>query len=248
MDSGWGRRPDRQRVRQPRWSCSHHCHARRHGLDDDDSECVNSSKFGNVETYLTADVPAYVRSTFRAASGPGSLAVAGLSAGGTCSTVLALRNPGIFHTFASFSGFDIPTYLDDTVAESVPILSSGSEPPTSLTIRIDTSGPQQVSDDLGVFEAGTGDHQPWTDAQQLAVASRQARDGGGMPPRNTGWAQLEGVAGVVFVCAAMAVGAPRSHVEHHWGARWVHGRCSMTISSWGAAGWPAATPRRWGSR
>ncbi len=147
------------------------------GSDDADSECVNSSRFGQVETYLTVDVPAYVRSAFRAASGPGSLAVAGLSAGGTCSTVLALRNPGLFPTFASFSGFSTPTYLDDTIAESIPVLYEGSEAGYLSHDPMTLLAHHRYPTTAAWFEAGTDDHQPWTDAQSLAAASRKA----GMP-------------------------------------------------------------------
>ena len=41
------------------------------GQESGDSECVNSSKYGNAETYLTVDVPTFVRATFRAAAGRG---------------------------------------------------------------------------------------------------------------------------------------------------------------------------------
>ena len=50
------------------------------GFLTEDTECVNS-KFGNAETYLTVDVPAFARSEFGAATGADSLAIAGLSAG-----------------------------------------------------------------------------------------------------------------------------------------------------------------------
>ena len=73
------------------------------GLLTDDSECVNS-KFGNAETYLVDDVPAFARSQFNASDSAGSLAIAGLSAGGTCSVMLALRHPQVYPTFASYSG------------------------------------------------------------------------------------------------------------------------------------------------
>jgi S-formylglutathione hydrolase FrmB len=189
------------------------------GADDNDSECVNSSRFGDVETYLTVDVPAYVRSVFRAASGPQSLAVAGLSAGGTCSTVLALRNPGIFQTFASFSGFDTPTYLDDTVAESVPILYAGSEAAylahDPMTLLAHNKYPMMAA----WFEAGTGDHQPWADAQQLAAASRQA--------------------GMAEVCL---IGIPGGHSWEVWqesfssALPWLSARLGLASSATPAAG------------
>ena len=77
--------------------------------NDQDTECSNSV-FGNAETYLVKDVPAFMQANFNAAIGKHSLAVAGLSAGGTCATMLALRNPKIFSTFASYSGYASPTY------------------------------------------------------------------------------------------------------------------------------------------
>jgi S-formylglutathione hydrolase FrmB len=144
------------------------------GHEDGDSECVNSSKYGNVETYLTVDVPAYIRATFQAASGPNSLAVAGLSAGGTCSTVLALRNPTVFTTFASFSGFATPTYLDDTVAESIPILYGGSQAAYLAHDPLTLLTHNRYPNSSAWFEAGTSDRQPWNDARRLAAAARQA--------------------------------------------------------------------------
>jgi S-formylglutathione hydrolase FrmB len=95
------------------------------GFLTEDTECVNS-KFGNAETYLTVDVPAFARSELGAATGPGSLAIAGLSAGATCSTELALRHPDEFATFASFSGFAAPTYLDYGIPKTIEILFDGS--------------------------------------------------------------------------------------------------------------------------
>jgi S-formylglutathione hydrolase FrmB len=143
------------------------------GHEQADSECVNSARYGNAETYLTVDVPDYVRNTFRAATGPNSLAVAGLSAGGTCSTTLALRNPEIFPTFASFSGFATPTYLDDSIAKSIPILYGGSEAAylahDPLTLLAQRTYPASAA----WFEAGTSDREPWGAARLLAAASRQ---------------------------------------------------------------------------
>jgi S-formylglutathione hydrolase FrmB len=144
------------------------------GQEDGDSECVNSTKYGAVEAYLTEDVPAYVRSIFRASVGPGSLAVAGASAGGTCSTVLALRNPTVFRTFASFSGFTTPTYLDDTIAESVPILYNGSEAAYRSHDPLTLLAQNQYPETSAWYDSGTGDHQPWEDVNRLAAASRRA--------------------------------------------------------------------------
>ena len=63
---------------------------------------------------------------FNAAIGKHSLAVAGLSAGGTCATMLALRNPKTFSTFASYSGYASPTYQNDDEQQTIAQLYGGS--------------------------------------------------------------------------------------------------------------------------
>jgi S-formylglutathione hydrolase FrmB len=144
------------------------------GKQHADTECVNSSKYGNAETYLTIDVPAYMRATFRAATGANSLAVVGLSAGGTCSTTLGLRHPEIFPTFASFSGYATPTYLDDSVAQSIDILYGGSESEYLAHDPLTLLAHNQYPGSAAWFEAGTSDHQPWAAARKLAASSREA--------------------------------------------------------------------------
>ena len=73
-----------------------------------DTECVNSKR-GQAETYLTVDVPRFVRKTYGAETSPGSMAIAGLSAGGMCSLMLALRHPDLYSTFADYAGLTSPT-------------------------------------------------------------------------------------------------------------------------------------------
>ena len=73
-----------------------------------DTECVNSSMFGDVETYLTNDVPQFMQKNFNAPTSPAPSPLAGLSEGGTCATFLALNNPKEYPTFASYSGFTGP--------------------------------------------------------------------------------------------------------------------------------------------
>jgi S-formylglutathione hydrolase FrmB len=138
-----------------------------------DSECVNS-QFGNAETYLTVDVPAYVRSRFGAANGPHSMAVAGLSAGGTCATMLALRHPDQFDTFASFSGFSEPTYKDDGVAESIRILFDGSKEAFDAHDPMALVRTNRYPGLAGWFEVGDQDVVPREQEAQLATAARAA--------------------------------------------------------------------------
>jgi S-formylglutathione hydrolase FrmB len=86
------------------------------GTGSADTECVNG-RSGNAETYLSVDVPAFMHTHFGASLNR-SWAVAGLSEGGTCAVMLALRHPQLFRAFADYSGLTGPS-LTNTVAPTV---------------------------------------------------------------------------------------------------------------------------------
>jgi enterochelin esterase-like enzyme len=137
------------------------------GNETQDSECSNSA-FGNAETYLVTDVPNFMQASFNAAVGKHSLAVAGLSAGGTCASILALRNPRVFQTFASYSGYASPTYQNDDAQQTARVLYGGSKASYEAHNPVHLLKTEKFPDLAGWFTAGTGDPQPLTDAQQLA--------------------------------------------------------------------------------
>lgn len=102
--------------------------AKHHGLapvvvmaDATGSELGNpmcmDSRLGKAQTYLSVDVPAWVKATFQVDTDPTQWAVAGLSYGGTCALQLAVNKPSVFHDFISISGQDQPTL--GTFEESV---------------------------------------------------------------------------------------------------------------------------------
>ena len=62
------------------------------GGDLTDTECTNSPR-GDVETYLTTDVPDYVTKNLGVSASGTRWGVAGLSMGGYCSVMLSLRHP-----------------------------------------------------------------------------------------------------------------------------------------------------------
>lgn len=73
------------------------------GTVTNDTECVNSPR-GNVETYLSVDVPNYIKSHFEVATDPSHWAIGGLSMGGNCAIMLALLHPDVYHYFLDFGG------------------------------------------------------------------------------------------------------------------------------------------------
>ncbi|AEV87651.1 hypothetical protein ACWT_6639 [Actinoplanes sp. SE50] len=70
--------------------------------------CVDSP-LGNVETYLTQDVPAWIRAHLQVASDRQQWFVGGYSHGGTCALQLAVRAPSLYGKFVDISGQREPT-------------------------------------------------------------------------------------------------------------------------------------------
>ena len=65
--------------------------------------CVNGP-LGNSATYLTVDLPRWIRAHFRVETGPRAWAIAGFSEGGTCAVQLAAKHPNLFGSFIDVSG------------------------------------------------------------------------------------------------------------------------------------------------
>jgi S-formylglutathione hydrolase FrmB len=82
-----------------------------------DTECVDGTR-GNAETYLTKDVRDAVVSKYSAATDPTNWAIGGLSEGGYCAFMLAVRHPDLWTTFVDLSGLNVPN-PDGTTAEKL---------------------------------------------------------------------------------------------------------------------------------
>jgi S-formylglutathione hydrolase FrmB len=143
-----------------------------------DTECVDSPG-GNAETYLTVDVPAAVQQQFGTTPPGRSWAIAGLSEGGACAIMLALRHPDLFSTFGDFGGLSGPrvgesdTDTDPTVAE----LFGGSRQEFAAHEPADllATGSPAFRNLGGWFEVGSDDGDPLAAAQKLAPLAAGAR-------------------------------------------------------------------------
>lgn len=139
-----------------------------------DTECVDGPR-GNVETYLTVDVPAFVKRRFSTATAPEQWAIGGLSEGGMCGLMLSLRHPDVFRTFLDFGGLLGPrsgdtNELDHTVAD----LFGGDEQAFRAHEPLDLLRAQRYPGLAGWFEVGTKDPRPLEAIEQLVPAARAA--------------------------------------------------------------------------
>ncbi|WP_233608381.1 alpha/beta hydrolase [Nocardia stercoris] len=76
-----------------------------------DPLCLDS-KLGNAATYLSSDVPAWIRAHLQIDPYPAAWAIGGVSYGGTCALQLATNYPQMFPTFVDISGQDEPSLGD----------------------------------------------------------------------------------------------------------------------------------------
>ncbi|MBO3143949.1 alpha/beta hydrolase [Dermatophilus congolensis] len=75
-----------------------------------DNECVNSAAGGNVETWISEDIPAWAYNTFRVTPGRDSFSAYGLSAGGYCASMVSMLHPDVFATGISLGGYWAPLF------------------------------------------------------------------------------------------------------------------------------------------
>ncbi len=140
-----------------------------------DSECVNGAA-GNWETYLSVDVTGWVAENFGSRIKPGAehAAVGGLSMGGYCAQMMALKHPSQFSAFGNISGTTQPTFDGGMAAlfGPVPNLSQTVNSYTSTWIIANQPPSNSVKSWIAI---GNSDAASLKADQALYVAQAQAR-------------------------------------------------------------------------
>ncbi len=137
-----------------------------------DTECVNGVQ-GNWQDYLAQDVPGFVNANFRTLTGPRGQAVAGLSMGGYCAQVLALRNPQTFGFFGNFSGSTMPTYDDGMGALFGPVENLDETVNSYTSTWIIENQPASRSVAGQIYIGRQDDTELITDEQQFTKAATE---------------------------------------------------------------------------
>ncbi|MGV9713809.1 alpha/beta hydrolase [Gordonia sp. NPDC003424] len=117
--------------------------------------CVDSH-LGNVATYLTKDVPAWVHQNLTVAdTARTKWAAAGLSYGGTCSLQLATNHPKLYPTFLDISGQLEPTL--GSRQRTIDIAFGGDAAAFRAVNPMDLMASRQYPDSAGAFVVGSSD-------------------------------------------------------------------------------------------
>jgi S-formylglutathione hydrolase FrmB len=142
------------------------------GAQLNDTECVNSPR-GNAETYLTQDVPDYIKAHFPVSNNPQNWAIGGLSMGGTCAAMLSLVHPNIYRSFLDMGGESGP--ILNTEDQTIDLLFHGSMTAWQAHQPLYLLTHNHYSDVGGFFATGISDD-PLVVSQtkQLYLSAKQA--------------------------------------------------------------------------
>jgi len=141
------------------------------GVNGKDTQCVDG-RLGSSETYLTVDVPNYMRTHYRTTTGPGSLGVAGLSAGGFCSLMLTVRHPDLFSVFGDYSGVAHPEL--DPPADALKEVFGGDRKAFDAHDPTKVIPQKRFTGTAGWFETGLQDPDPLQPTQDVAKQAAAA--------------------------------------------------------------------------
>ena len=155
------------------------------GSTFNDTECVNSPK-GNVETYLTVDVPNYIKSHFNVSDDPANWAIGGISMGGTCAIMLTLTNPNVYHYFVDIGGDVGPTFNQGDAQTTTNVLFGGSTTQYNLHQPLYLLAHNKYSGMGGFFGNGLSDTPDVTSGTTLLYNTTKS-DGLRCSSRNRQW-------------------------------------------------------------
>jgi S-formylglutathione hydrolase FrmB len=133
--------------------------------------CMDS-RLGKVATYLSVDVPTWIRSTLQVESSPSAWAIGGLSNGGTCALQMAVNAPKVFPTFVDISGESAPT-LGDRV-RTVQATFGGDRAAFAAVNPLDVLATKRFPHSAGYLVAGQQDPQYLPEARQVLAACQAA--------------------------------------------------------------------------
>ncbi|QYN33420.1 esterase family protein [Pseudonocardia sp. DSM 110487] len=133
--------------------------------------CMDS-RLGNVATYLSVDVPAWIRDTLQVDPKPSGWAIGGFSNGGTCSLQMAVNAPQVYPTFVDISGEDEPTLGDR--ADSVQAAFGGDEAAFTAVNPLDVMAKRKFPGTAGFLVAGLQDAEYLPEAQRVFPACQAA--------------------------------------------------------------------------
>ncbi|WP_026554676.1 alpha/beta hydrolase [Arthrobacter sp. 35W] len=125
------------------------------GSTDGNTMCMDSN-LAKADTYLTQDVPAWIKASLMVDANPQRWAMGGFSFGGTCSIQMAALHPDIYPNALDFSGEKEPALSADR-ATTVKTAFGGDTAAFDALTPLNVLAKGQYSDSWAYFAAGAQD-------------------------------------------------------------------------------------------
>lgn len=142
------------------------------GDGSNDPACVDSSTYGNAETYITTDVVNWARTNLNVTDDPRYRVIAGYSNGGGCAIKYGATYPDVFKNIIDVSGEEYPG--SENVSGVVADVYGGDDTAFEASKPINTmqAAPAGTFDGMtGIFTAGSEDPGFLADAQDVSAAA-----------------------------------------------------------------------------
>jgi len=133
--------------------------------------CANSS-LGQVDTYLSQDVPTAIRRQLRVQSQPRAWSIGGFSYGGTCAIQMATNHPDVYPTFIDISGQLEPTL--GTHQQTVDTAFAGNESAFAAINPMNIMASKKFPNTAGWFLIGGRDLESRMQQQQQVYLAAKA--------------------------------------------------------------------------
>ena len=134
--------------------------------------CVDSP-LGNAATYLTVDVPTWIRAHLHVLEGRTDWAIGGFSEGGTCSVQLGAKFSSLYGSILDISGELAPHRGSIPATITAAFAGSASRYAAATPLALLKAG-APFNDTLGIFAVGQNDTRFGTHAIAISEAARLA--------------------------------------------------------------------------
>lgn len=142
------------------------------GSDGANTMCMNSA-VAQADTYMSKDVPAWIKAHLDADTNPAHWAVGGFSYGGTCALQLVTRHPGVFESFMAISPEREPA-LAASRSVTVQRAFHGNTAAFDAQLPLTLLARNEYPHIRGWFAAGASDALYSANVRELVVAARGA--------------------------------------------------------------------------
>ncbi len=142
------------------------------GPNQDDTLCVDSSKYGNVESYIMKDVVSFAKENLNILNDPKYWTIAGYSNGGQCAISLGAKYPEVFGNILDISGEEFPGA--ENPAANLAGIFHGDQAAYDAQKPVNIMAGKKYQDTTAIFTAGSLDAPYVQAAKTVYDAATQA--------------------------------------------------------------------------